>query len=254
MTWSLHYPFLARFRCSTGTNLALYSIRSPHRSSATYSWLPAAIRDGWRMHTKVGTDARSTRRDSLHCRLGRCYSHTLMSNETTHLLLSFSPFPLLFFLSCLKRESMQSKDSYNAMSLTVGDCGRLRSLSTETLQHMRSFLKEWPQNPHWFGLMGAFLNPNNRTTLSQHSRVRQHSVASQPFSTGSQQPSKRRKGTVCRTNYAKTRHLEWSPLSLPLSLTPSLRLSSSCPPTVIRVHGTLLFRHSRQRKDVTMCS
>lgn len=32
--------------------------------------------------------------------------------------------------------------------LTVGDSGRLRSLSTETLQHMRSFLKEWPQNPH----------------------------------------------------------------------------------------------------------
>lgn len=34
------------------------------------------------------------------------------------------------------------------LSLTVGDSGRLRSLSTETLQHMRSFLKEWPQNPH----------------------------------------------------------------------------------------------------------
>lgn len=30
----------------------------------------------------------------------------------------------------------------------VGNSGRLRSLSTETLQHMRSFLKEWPQNPH----------------------------------------------------------------------------------------------------------
>lgn len=61
--------------------------------------------------------------------------------------------PLFFFLSTsLKRESMQSKGSYKAMalylSLTVGDSGRLRSLSTETLQHMRSFLKEWPQNPH----------------------------------------------------------------------------------------------------------
>ena len=82
---------------------------------------------------------------------------------------------------------------------------------------MRSFLKEWPQNPHWFGLMGASLNPNNRTTLSQHSRVRHHSVAGQPASfPGSQKLSKRRKGTVCRANYAKTGHLEWFPLSLSL--------------------------------------
>lgn len=75
------------------------------------------------------------------------------------------------------------KESYcRCLSLTVVDSGRLRSLSTETLQHMRSFLKEWPQNPHWFGLMGAFpQSKQSDTTLSQHSggggsRVR-HSIA-----------------------------------------------------------------------------
>lgn len=45
-----------------------------------------------------------------------------------------------------------------------------------------------------------------------------------------QQPSNRRKGTVCRTNYAKTRHLQWSPLS---SL-PFWPLSTSTAPTVHR--------------------
>lgn len=93
---------------------------------------------------------------------------------------------------------------------------------------MRSFLKEWPQNPHWFGLMGASLNPNNRTTLSQHSRVRHHSVAGQAASSlGSHKLSKRRKGTVYRANYAKTGHLEWFPLSLSLCHTLCLSFLSA---------------------------
>lgn len=75
------------------------------------------------------------------------------------------------------------------------------------------------------GWWEPFLNPNNRTALSQHRRVRQHSVASQPASLcrlrGS--PSKRQKGTVCGTNYAKTRHLEWSPT--PPTTTTRLSLS-----------------------------
>lgn len=49
-----------------------------------------------------------------------------------------------------KHAKRYSRRSYRLLCvpLTVGDSGRLRSLSTETLQHMRSFLKEWPQNPH----------------------------------------------------------------------------------------------------------
>lgn len=64
-------------------------------------------------------------------------------------LFSFSFF---FFFITQERKHAKQKVAVKAMalclSLTVGDSGRLRSLSTETLQHMRSFLKEWPQNPH----------------------------------------------------------------------------------------------------------
>lgn len=134
------------------------------------SWcrLAEAICGGRRLHTKVGTNARSAkRREALSLLQTRRMLNTRVFNEIYPLSflprshrLSFFLYPSFFYhppppppLS-LKRESMQSKGSW--LSLTVGDSGRLRSLSTETLQHMRSFLKEWPQNPHWFGLVGAF--------------------------------------------------------------------------------------------------
>lgn len=50
-----------------------------------------------------------------------------------------------------------------ARCLTACGCGRLRSLSTETLQHMRTFLQEKPQNLHWFGLLCSFVNSRNLT-------------------------------------------------------------------------------------------
>lgn len=150
---------LARFRCSIGTrsvaNIAQESgkvfgaLSSPEECGLMLT-ASSCSRQAKTAQLKLGTDARSTRRGSLHCRLGRCYSHTRAANETTHPLLPSLSSPFRF--SSLKRESMQSTGSYKAMvlclSLTVGDSGRLRSLSTETLQHMRSFLKEWSQNPH----------------------------------------------------------------------------------------------------------
>lgn len=54
-----------------------------------------------------------------------------------------------------------------AKCLTAGGCARLRSLSTETLQHMRSFLQEEPQNPHWFELVWVLRQSTQTGTGSQ---------------------------------------------------------------------------------------
>ena len=128
---------MARFGCSTAGT----------RSSAKCSWgsgaevtgahppPPSSLCLGWMLTAGSGQQAAAvpaahTTRDrctqgeaSLHCRLGRCYSHTRVANETTHpppLSLSLLYPPPLFFFSSLpplppppppslKRESMQSQ-------------------------------------------------------------------------------------------------------------------------------------------------
>lgn len=100
----------------------------------------------WQRHSKE--------RLSSHCRLARFFSfftHTQEGPEKHTLTLSSHPLtpPTPRYVSFQERSRAKVAIARcRCLSLTVGDSGRLRSLSTETLQHMRSFLKEWPQNPH----------------------------------------------------------------------------------------------------------